>query len=382
MVCEKLFKKIDELSDKYLDVLEDICKIESPTDDKEAVDRCGRYFIEFAKKKGWKYEVFDEAVSGDIVTVILNPDAEKAPVAMSAHLDTVHPAGLFKEPVVWRDDKNMYGPGVLDCKGGAAAGLLVLEALEEIGYSDRPVLLILQSDEEKGSTPSDKRTINHICERAKGSVAFLNAEGYSKDKLILTRKGILRYRIDVKGKAVHSAQSYNGKSAVLEASHKIIELEKIKEKEGVTYNCGVISGGTTPNTVAEECHFFVDIRYNTSAEYEEAVKRVAEIAERSYIGDTTARVSIVSMRPAMEYSEKNFALLDRINEIFSQNKIPTVTAHHGLGGSDAAYTTIAGIPTVDSIGPEGDRAHSVEESMVLSSFSECAKRMAAIAYCI
>lgn len=382
MVCEKLFEKIDELSDEYLDVLEDICLIESPTDDKAAVDKCAEYFIGFAKKKGWKYEVFTESVSGDIVTLILNPDAKKAPVAMSAHLDTVHPIGLFKEPVVWRDEENMYGPGVLDCKGGAAAALLAMDALERVGFTDRPILLILQSDEEKGSTPSSKRTINHICERAKDSVAFLNAEGYGKHKLTLTRKGILRFIIKVHGKAVHSAKCFEGKSAILEASHKIIELEKIKEKDGTTYNCGVISGGTVANTVAEECEFTVDIRYNTNADGEAAKKRVEEIAATSFIGGTTSEAIVISERPAMEPCEKNNALFDKANEIFRKNGIPEVIKNHGLGGSDAAYTTLAGIPTLDSIGVEGDRGHSVEESMVLSSLGECAKRMGAIIYCI
>lgn len=382
MVCNKLFEKIDELNEEYLDVLEKMCLIESPTSDKEAVDRCAGYFIEFAKKKGWKYEVFSERVSGDIVTLVLNPDAEKAPVVLSAHLDTVHPIGLFKEPVVWRDEKNMYGPGVLDCKGGAAAALLAMDALEKVGFTDRPVLLILQSDEEKSSTPSEKRTINHICERAKGAAAFLNAEGYTKDRFTFTRKGILRFQVKVHGKAVHSANCYDGKSAILEACHKIIELEKIKEKSGTTYNCGVISGGTVANSVAEECEFDVDIRYNTNADGEAAKKRVKDIASTSYIEGTTSEAIIISERPAMEPSDKNHTLLNKVNEIYRENGIPEVVMHHGSGGSDAAYTTLAGIPTIDSIGVEGKGNHSVGESMVLSSLAESAKRMAAIIYCI
>ena len=57
-------------------------------------------------------------------------------------------------------------------------------------------------------------------------------------------------------------------------------------------------------------------------------------------------------------------------------------ANHGNGGSDAAYTTIAEIPTVDSIGPIGARGHSIEESMLLEDFGDCAKRLASIIYCI
>ena len=84
----------------------------------------------------------------------------------------------------------------------------------------------------------------------------------------------------------------------------------------------------------------------------------------------------------MEYSEKNFKLFDRINEIFAENSIPTVAYHHGTGASDAVYTTLAGIPTVDSIGPIGAGVHTVNESMILETFAESAKRMAAVIYSI
>ena len=70
------------------------------------------------------------------------------------------------------------------------------------------------------------------------------------------------------------------------------------------------------------------------------------------------------------------------NEIFAENSIPTVAYHHGTGASDAVYTTLAGIPTVDSIGPIGAGVHTVNESMILETFAESAKRMAAVIYSI
>ena len=65
-----------------------------------------------------------------------------------------------------------------------------------------------------------------------------------------------------------------------------------------------------------------DIRYNNSSEYEEAVKRVAEITEKSFIGDTVATATVVSERPAMEHSERNFELLEKINKIFEEIQSP------------------------------------------------------------
>ena len=121
MVCAELFEKIKDLSEIYLDVLEDVCNIESPTNYKEGVDKVGEYFIDMAIKHGWKVEVFEQEIAGNVVCITMNPDAENSPVSLSGHLDTVHPVGSFGTPAVKRDEHNMYGPGVMDCKGGAVA---------------------------------------------------------------------------------------------------------------------------------------------------------------------------------------------------------------------------------------------------------------------
>ena len=348
------------------------------------VDECGRYFAGLAENLGFKVETYKIEKAGDIVCITMNPDSDKAPVCFSGHIDTVHPVGLFGSPAakVCREENKIYGPGVLDCKGGVVASLYAMHALKEIGFTSRPVMLLLQTDEEVGSSLSGKATINYICERAKNAVAFLNTEGYNKGYCVIERKGILRLKLDVKGVSCHSAKCFNGANAIAEAAYKIIELEKLKDKDGITCNCGVISGGTVANTVPEECSFVADIRYPDEGSYETVMSMVKEIAEKSYVNGCSCKVSLISHRPSMERSEKNFTLLDRINEIFAQNGVDLIKANKSHGGSDAAYTTLAGIPTIDSIGARGDRIHSAEEFAYIDSLAECAKRLAAITYYI
>ena len=81
----------------------------------------------------------------------------------------------------------------------------------------------------------------------------------------------------------------------------------------------------------------------------------------------------------MELSEKNVALLDKMNEIFEQNGLHTRKPVFHYGGSDAAYITQAGIPCVDSLGVFGDGMHSAREYATLASLAESAKYQAAIA---
>lgn len=382
MICKELFQKIDELNEKYLDILEDVCNIESPTSFKEGVDKVGKYFINMAKKRGWKVEISKQEISGDAICITMNPDIDNAPVSLSGHIDTVHPIGLFSCPAVIRDKKNMYGPGVMDCKGGVVAAFMAMDALRESGFKGRPVKLIIQSDEENSSRTSNKKTVEFMCKKAENSVAFLNLEGYVKNTAVIIRKGILRYKFTVVGKACHSSKCNLGANAIAEAAHKIIELEKMKDDNGLTCCCGIINGGTAVNTVAEECTFYADIRFSTDEEVESVKKTVKKIADTSNIDGCTCNLEEISFRPAMIDSEKNRALLKKINEIYQSNDLPILSARKNLSGSDAAYITQIGVPCIDSIGTEGKHIHSKNEYIELKSLAESAKRIASVVFCI
>jgi glutamate carboxypeptidase len=382
MRCAEVFKKIDELEGEYLDMLEAVCNIESPTAYKAGVDAVGALFADAAKRLGWSVDVHEEAVAGNALCISFNEGAPLPPVTMSAHMDTVFPVGMFPTPAVRREGDRMYGPGTTDCKGGAVAAFFAMRALHECGFAQRPVRLVLQSDEETGSSISQKRTLEYMCKCGEGSVAFLNLEDNKPGTAVLKRKGILRYNIDVLGVAVHSSKCVDGASAIAEAAYKIIELEKFKDRDGLTVNCGVISGGTVANTVAEKCSFTVDIRFATFAQKKEAEDTVKHIVENCTVPGTRAEYSEVSNRPPMEYVERNVKLFERMNEIFVEEGLSQLVARDEPSGSDAAYTTAYGIPTVDSIGTSGGPIHSRYEYMDIPSLKESAKRLAAIVVCI
>ena len=376
--CDNMFKKLDELEQQYIKFWEELCLIESPTDYKKGVDASSNYIIEKAKAYGWKIERQKQNVSGDFICITMNPDSEKAPVCLSGHLDTVHPVGLFKEPVVRIDNEKIYGPGVCDCKGGVVAAFYAMAALAETGFKERSIKLLLQSDEETSSKGSNQTTIKYMCECARDAVAFINCEPYGNATAVLERKGIAKFTFNITGKAKHASICYEGVNAITEAAHKIIELEKHKNPDGITANCGTITGGTKINTVPEECSFSTDFRFSNDAELEE-VKNIAKaVAETSYIEGTTCKVVCTGIRNAMELNDTNIKLLERVNKIFEAYNIPKHTMRSARGGSDAAYTTQYGIPTLDSLGAEGGQYHSKEEFAYLSSLKESAKRMAVI----
>ena len=376
-----LLKEVGRLEKKYISVWEDVCNIESPTTDKAGVDKVGEYFIRLANERGWQVEVFEQPVSGNVVCITMNANASLPPVTLSGHIDTVHPHGIFGYPPVKKDEVKIYGPGVIDCKGGVVAGFLAMEALQAIGFSSRPIRMLLQSDEECSSKTSNKATINYICEKAKDSVAFFNLEGRTDGAVCLARKGIVNFVFTVTGQEAHSSEcATQGANAILDAAHKIIELEKFKDAQGLTCNCGVISGGTVPNTVAGKCKFNANVRYKTQKQLEWICDYIKELAQTEHVQGCRCEVEILSGRPPMERVERNVCLFEKINEIYVQNGIAPLKERDRNGGSDAAQVTIAGIPCVESMGVQGDKWHSENEFAYLASLSETAKRLAIAAY--
>lgn len=373
------FKKIDELNEKYIKIWQDVCNIESPTENKSGVDAVGNFVKELALEKGWKVETFSQDISGNVLAITMNPQSSEQPIVLSGHMDTVHPVGSFGSPATKIDGEKIYGPAVCDCKGGIVASLLAMDALNECGFNSRPIMLLLQSDEENGSKFSQKATIKYICEKAKNALAFLNMEGHTEGEGCLSRKGIITYLFSVSGVAAHSsACADSGSNAICEAASKILEIEKIKDSQGVTCCCSVISGGTAVNTVPDKCEFKVNIRFSTKEERVWIEEKMKEIAGKVYVNGCKTELSLVSYRTAMEYCERNQELLNKMNEAFEISSLSTLTASKRTGGSDAADVTAYGIPCVDSLGVRGGKIHTINEFALISSLKQSAKRIVAV----
>jgi glutamate carboxypeptidase len=380
---DRLFSKIDELNVEYVKIWEDICNIESPWSFKEGVDAVGEYFIRYANERGWKVEVFEQERAGNVVILTMNPEVDAAPIALSGHMDTVHPIGLFGSPATRRDGDKLHGPGAMDCKGGIVAGFLAMQALEENGYKDRPVMMLLQSNEEIGSGKNNKEPIRCICEKAKYAVAFLTPEGhegYFAGKACRVRKGIAGFVCRVHGISAHASYcAREGASAIAEAAKKIVELEKFKNDSGITFNVGKINGGTVRNTVPDLCEFELDCRYVKNEDLDEIKRIVEAVADHTYIQGCTCEAELINWRHPMELCERNIDLFNKANAAFVENGLSPLEIGFKNGGSDAADVTAFGIPCIDSLGVGGERAHSTEEYGVISSLPESAKRIAAIA---
>ncbi len=374
----KIFEEIEKLKDKYTDMLVDLCSIESKSNDKEGVDKVGDYLCRVALDMGYTIKKKEFEKAGNVYSFTLNPDAKMSGVAVSAHMDTVFEKGVFGYPPVRIEGDRIYGPGVFDCKGGIVQCMLVMEAMKNCGYTDRPVKLILQSDEEVSSSLSDKGTLEFMVEEAKGCAAFLNTEGHRKPTITVGRKGITARTIVIEGRACHAGYYVGGISAVREAAYKVTELEKHSDVNSITFNCGAIRGGTVSNIVPDRCEIDVEFRYKTMEQKKQAEDIFENVVNTSYVEGTKSHYIQKSERIPMERTEENDKLAGIYNSVAEKYGFEAFELFESPGGADSAYTTHAGIPTVDSIGPQGADGHCTTEMTVLSSIPRMAKIMAAV----
>lgn len=373
---KRIFDYINEKQESFLSFWEDICNIEGTAEDKASVDRVADAAYSFARSLGFSVERIPFENCGDFLIIDSEPCAEKG-CAFMAHMDTVHSAGAFGYPPVKREGNILKGPGVIDCKGGIAVALLAMKALSENGFK-RNNRLILTSDEEVSNRLGGERGLELIKNGVSGYKAAFNCEVGREGEVVVSRKGILRYRVDIKGVAAHSGIDYfSGSSAIREAAHKIIALESLSENKGTTYNCGMISGGTLPNIVPDKCSFSVDVRVRDEEAMREAENTVRGIVERSFVERTESVLISVSRRAPMlrnEQTEKLFCHLDSVSRKYG---LGSLTAVESGGGSDSAYSQQAGVPSVCAVGASGEFCHTVKEFAYISSLSTRAKLLSA-----
>ena len=221
-----------------------------------------------------------------------------------------------------------------------------------------------------------------MCEKAKDSVAFLNLEGhedYFEGKACLKRKGLAGFLFAITGKETHASYcAKEGASAILDAAHRIIELEKIKEANGLTFNCGIIKGGSASNTVPGSCEFKLDVRFPAQADLDRAYKIIDEVSKKVFVEGCSCTVTQTNLRVAMELVDRNIELLGKVNRTFAESGLTSLEAGERSGASDASDITHYGIPCLDSLGVEGGRAHSPEEFGVISSLADSARRIASV----
>ena len=283
------------------------------------------------------------------------------PVIVSAHLDTVFPLGTDLHAQKFPD--KVAGPGIGDnCIGLAGLmGLLWGIKDQNIKLASDLWLVANVGEEGLGDLQGIKAVVNRFGDQAK---AYIVLEGMALGQVYHRGLGVRRYRIKITTPGGHSWVDYGKPSAVHELAALVTELLEIPMSESprTTMNVGVISGGTTVNTIASEAHVELDLRSENVAALDQLVESVLETIKGCQKSDVMVEAEIIGQRPAGEISEGH-PLVKLAASCLEQLG---VQPRFNIGSTDANIPLSRGYPAVCLGLTTGNGAHTQGEYINIS----------------
>jgi glutamate carboxypeptidase len=352
-----------------LELTQRLVRAESPSDDKAAVDACVALAAEHAKSLDGRVKLHRQKLIGDVLEVRFGPKAKSGsktgaggakPVLLLGHLDTVWPLGTLKTMLCRVSDGRLWGPGTLDMKAGVAMAFTAVEMLGEAGMLQREIVLLLNTDEEMGSTIS--RPITEWLAAASEAVFVLEpAQGLAYKT---ARKGTGNWRIEIKGVAAHAGVDFEkGASAIVELARVVETVSGWTDlKRGLTVSVGLAGGGSKTNVIPAEAWAEVDgriVRASDGRRIERKFAGLKPVDKRCSLA-VTGSIN----RPPMERTRGTVKLYRQARGFAAELGFQLEEAATG-GGSDGNFTSALGIPTLDGMGAVGEGAHARHESIVL-----------------
>ena len=361
---------------EQIDFLARLVSQDSGTDDRADVNRVGDMLAEALGALQFDVRRVRQERFGDHVVGVKKGRGPKRFLCVG-HFDTVFPAGTVRERPFRIADGRAYGPGAYDMKGGLAVLLFALRALREAdseAYAQTTYTCVFNSDEERLS-PTSRETIAEQARQAHSVGVFEPAR--PGGEYVLARKGAGTFHLEVEGKASHAGlQPELGASANWDLAMKVADLSALTDLEGgTTVNVGVIRGGTRPNVVSHHASAEIDLRVWTPEEGERTIARMREIAERVRVPGTRATFRGQIHFPPWPPGLPGTARLLELMEATGRKLGVEVKAIRTGGGSDGNHTAHLA-PTIDGLGPQGSRAHSEEEFILVDSLLERSKMVA------
>jgi glutamate carboxypeptidase len=344
--------------------VEALVALESPSDDKAAVDRCGHELAGRLTALGGHVTRIPGAHRGDHVRADF--DGRGPRVMLLGHFDTVWPIGQLSRMPLREDRGRLYGPGVFDMKAGIAVAMLAMRARSALSTTSvlpwPPVTMLWTTDEEVGSGTSRM----HVEAVARECHAVLVLEPSLPGGAAKTsRKGCGDFELVVHGISAHAGLDPDkGASAIHELAHQIVTLEGWQDRpRGVTVNVGVISGGSRPNVVADLARARIDVRVPTMADAEAIESKLRSLSPRR--PGTRLELTGGVDRPPLERSAGVIRLYEYARDVATELGKDLAEGAAG-GGSDGNFTAAIGVPTLDGLGPCGDGAHAAHEHVELA----------------
>jgi acetylornithine deacetylase/succinyl-diaminopimelate desuccinylase-like protein len=282
---------------------------------------------------------------------------EVAPLVVSAHLDTVFPAGTDLHVV--RTPEQITAPGI----GDNALGVAGLFALVWSLHDRQPLagdLWLVANVAEEGL--GDLRGMKAVVDRfGKGPQAYVVVEGMAFGQVYHRGLGVERYRIGVQTSGGHSWVDFGLPSAIHHLAELVTRLTALSlpVSPRTTLNVGTISGGTTVNTIAAEAHLELDLRSEDAAELARLVGQVQKVAAAANRPGACVTIEVIGSRPAGEIPADH-PLIGRAVRCL---EALGVTPRLNIGSTDANVPLSRGLPAVCIGLTSGSGSHTTHETI-------------------
>jgi len=335
-----------------LALLEDLVDIDSGSEDTDGARRVAERMGRELAGLGFECRALEGARFAP--SLYADRGREKGDVLLMGHVDTVFPAGTARRRPFRIDvgSGRAYGPGVLDMKGGLA---ILIGALQRVSEERdlRGVRVFFNADEEPGS-PESRR---HLATCAEGARCVLLLEPPDDgEALVVARKGIGVFRLEVRGRAAHAGDAEGaGASAVhaiLRAAGRALDL-------------------------ADEAAAVIGVRVGSTSEAERVERAMSGIEGASWGCGTRVGVAGAFHRPPMEPIAGTASVQRILCDAGRSLGVPVRFGDAACGGaSDGNLVTAMGIPCIDGLGAVGGGAHTEAEWSDVQSLADRASLLA------
>jgi acetylornithine deacetylase/succinyl-diaminopimelate desuccinylase-like protein len=327
------------------------------------------WFAERLRELGLEQVHIDEA--GNVLGIRAGTVEGAKYVALTAHLDTVFPAGTPMN--IRRDGTRLLGPGIADNAAGLTALLAMASVLQAAHIRHcAPVLFVADVGEEG---EGDLRGIRHLFRDARWREAIAYTvvlDGGGTDTIITEGLGSRRFEATVRGPGGHSWTDFGTPNpiVILAQAIDLFARSPVPQEPKTTFNIGVIEGGTSVNTIPETASMKVDMRSASAAELDRLEKSLRESLARATgdlraaggegrrMGSVSYELKIIGERPAADLPPDA-----RILEVMR-----AVDAHLRIASRSQRASTDANIPlslgheaVAIGAGGSGGGAHTLHE---------------------
>lgn len=344
-----------QIIDRVLDLATTLQQIPAPTfaEAQRAAYVRGQFFQEGLQ------DVTTDAL-GNVYGRIPGQDGSALPLVVAAHLDTVFPADA--DLTIQRKSGMIVGPGIGDNSLGVAGLLGLLWILK--GRGKLPgnsalgdIWLVANVGEEGlGNLCGMRAVVERFGQEVK---AYVILEGLALGQIYHRGLGVQRYRITVRARGGHSWVDYGRPSAIHELAAFITRLEStaLPEKPRTTRNVGVISGGTTVNTIAAEAWLELDLRSEDPRALEKLSAQVSALVANADHPGVRFMLESIGHRPAGEISPDHML----VNQARRCLEGVGIKPHLNIGSTDANIPLSLGLPAVCLGLTTGGGAHTMSE---------------------